>query len=110
VRPACAKARRRLLQHRVAAPLRGGMVAAPCRVMQDYESLELEIVGDDILEIYEVSDDDEIEVIRTIPIDDLELDRVAERDPQAGKAGYAIAWLLGVPLPILLIVYLISRC
>lgn len=27
-----------------------------------------------------------------------------------GKAGFGIAWLLGVPLPILLIVYLISRC
>ncbi len=26
---------------------------------------------------------------------------------QAGKIGYAILWLLGVPLPILLIVYLI---
>lgn len=32
------------------------------------------------------------------------------RNPQSGKAGYALAWLLGVPLPILLIVYLISRC
>ncbi len=31
-------------------------------------------------------------------------------DPQSGKVGYALAWLLGVPLPILLIVYLISRC
>jgi len=27
-----------------------------------------------------------------------------------GKAGFGIAWLLGVPLPILAIVYLISRC
>ena len=32
------------------------------------------------------------------------------RAPEGGKVGYAIAWLLGVPLPILLIVYLISRC
>jgi hypothetical protein len=31
-------------------------------------------------------------------------------NPESGKAGYALAWLLGVPLPILLIVYLISRC
>jgi hypothetical protein len=29
---------------------------------------------------------------------------------QSGKAGWALAWLLGVPLPILLIIYLISRC
>jgi len=35
---------------------------------------------------------------------------LAVRNPQSGKAGYALAWLLGVPLPILLIVYLISRC
>lgn len=33
-----------------------------------------------------------------------------ERNPQEGKAGYALAWLLGVPIPVLLIVYLISRC
>ncbi len=31
------------------------------------------------------------------------------RDPQNGKAGYALAWLLGIPLPLLLIVYLFSR-
>jgi hypothetical protein len=28
----------------------------------------------------------------------------------ANKAGYALAWLLGVPIPILVIVYLVSRC
>jgi hypothetical protein len=32
------------------------------------------------------------------------------KNPQSGKAGYALAWLLGVPLPILLIVYLVTRC
>jgi hypothetical protein len=32
------------------------------------------------------------------------------REPQSGKVGYALAWLLGVPIPILLIVYLVSRC
>ncbi|HEY0476265.1 MAG TPA: hypothetical protein VGD37_02010 [Kofleriaceae bacterium] len=32
------------------------------------------------------------------------------RNTQSGKVGYALAWLLGVPIPILLIVYLISRC
>jgi hypothetical protein len=35
---------------------------------------------------------------------------LAPRKPEQGKAGYALAWLLGVPLPILLVVYLISRC
>jgi hypothetical protein len=28
-------------------------------------------------------------------------------DAQAGKIGWALLWLLGVPLPILLIIYLI---
>lgn len=35
--------------------------------------------------------------------------QLAPRDPQSGKAGYALAWLLGIPLPLLLIVYLFSR-
>jgi len=26
------------------------------------------------------------------------------------KAGFGLAWLLGIPLPILAVVYLISRC
>jgi hypothetical protein len=28
---------------------------------------------------------------------------------QSGKVGWALAWLLGVPLPILLVVYLVTR-
>ena len=39
-----------------------------------------------------------------------DLIKLPERNLQSGKAGYALAWLLGVPLPILLIIYLISRC
>jgi hypothetical protein len=34
---------------------------------------------------------------------------LATRNPQQGKAGYALAWLLGVPLPLLLVIYLFSR-
>lgn len=34
---------------------------------------------------------------------------LTKRDPQQGKAGYALAWLLGVPLPLLLVIYLFSR-
>jgi hypothetical protein len=34
---------------------------------------------------------------------------IAPKDPETGKAGYALAWLLGVPLPLLLIIYLISH-
>jgi len=30
-------------------------------------------------------------------------------NPESGKVGYALAWLLGIPLPILAIVYLFSR-
>lgn len=32
------------------------------------------------------------------------------RDPQHGKVGYALAWLLGVPLPILAIIYAVTHC
>jgi hypothetical protein len=31
------------------------------------------------------------------------------KQPESGKAGYALAWLLGVPLPLLLVIYLVSR-
>lgn len=29
---------------------------------------------------------------------------------QEGKIGYAVAWLLGVPLPILFLIYLLRGC
>ena len=32
------------------------------------------------------------------------------RERQEGKIGYAIAWLLGVPLPILFGIYLLRGC
>ena len=28
---------------------------------------------------------------------------------EAGKVGWALAWLLGVPLPLLLVIYLFTR-
>ncbi len=31
------------------------------------------------------------------------------RNPQHGKAGYALAWLLGVPIPLLIVIYLFTR-
>jgi hypothetical protein len=33
-----------------------------------------------------------------------------EGDRSLGKAGYIIAWLLGVPIPILLLVFLLRGC
>jgi hypothetical protein len=32
------------------------------------------------------------------------------RDPEQGKIGYILAWLLGIPIPILIIIYLIRGC
>ena len=29
---------------------------------------------------------------------------------QEGKIGYAIAWLIGIPLPILIVVFLLRGC
>jgi hypothetical protein len=37
-------------------------------------------------------------------------EKFEERLRNSGKAGYALLWLLGVPLPILLIVYLVRGC
>lgn len=31
-------------------------------------------------------------------------------NPESGKVGYALAWVLGIPLPILAIVYMVSHC
>jgi hypothetical protein len=34
----------------------------------------------------------------------------AWRARQEGRWGYALAWLLGVPLPILIVIYLLRGC
>jgi len=31
------------------------------------------------------------------------------RDQESGKIGYLIMWLLGVPIPLLLLIYIISN-
>ncbi len=36
--------------------------------------------------------------------------RVAPRRYQQGRWGYVLAWLLGVPIPILVLVYLLRGC
>ena len=33
-----------------------------------------------------------------------------DKQPQEGKVGWAILWLLGVPLPILLVLFLLRGC
>ncbi len=32
------------------------------------------------------------------------------RNTESGKIGYALAWLLGIPIPVLLVVFAVSRC
>ena len=43
-----------------------------------------------------------------------ELQRIREHpaslNSQAGKAGYILLWLLGVPIPILLVIFLMRGC
>jgi hypothetical protein len=29
--------------------------------------------------------------------------------PESGKIGYAIAWLLGIPIPVLLVIFLVGK-
>jgi hypothetical protein len=41
--------------------------------------------------------------------DDRAEDRTDEDNAEAGKAGWALLWLLGIPLPVLLIAYLVVR-
>lgn len=36
--------------------------------------------------------------------------RVSPRSLQEGRWGYILLWLLGVPIPILLIIYLLRGC
>jgi hypothetical protein len=36
-------------------------------------------------------------------------DVTSDSSGQQGKIGWALAWLLGVPLPLLLIIYLFTR-
>ena len=33
-----------------------------------------------------------------------------ERDPEGGKVGWAILWLIGVPLPVLGVLFLLRGC
>ena len=32
------------------------------------------------------------------------------RNAQSGKIGYILAWLLGIPIPILIVVFLLRGC
>jgi hypothetical protein len=36
--------------------------------------------------------------------------RIPTPHAQEGKAGYILAWLLGVPIPILLLIFLLRGC
>ena len=33
-----------------------------------------------------------------------------QRDPEQGAIGYILAWLLGIPIPILIIIFLVRGC
>jgi hypothetical protein len=40
----------------------------------------------------------------------LHIMRLTERIKEAGAAGYILLWLLGIPIPILLIIFLLRGC
>ena len=44
------------------------------------------------------------------PLQRAEEMRDQNRVRESGRAGWALVWLLGVPLPVLLLVYLLTRC
>ena len=39
----------------------------------------------------------------------LPLIQTSQTTNESGKIGWALAWLLGVPLPLLLVIYLVTR-
>jgi hypothetical protein len=41
--------------------------------------------------------------------DDSQAAPAAVPESESGKAGWALLWLLGIPLPVLLIAYLVTR-
>jgi hypothetical protein len=43
-----------------------------------------------------------------VPVADEET-KALVRNRQSGRAGWALAWVLGVPLPLLLVIWLFSR-
>ena len=38
------------------------------------------------------------------------MNTLIERVNQSGKVGWALLWLLGIPLPVLLVIYFIRGC
>lgn len=48
--------------------------------------------------------------LRSISIRLSERRNIVERSLRRGKAGWILLWLLGVPIPILLILFLIRGC
>jgi hypothetical protein len=38
------------------------------------------------------------------------MDQITQLAARSGKIGYALLWILGVPLPILLLIYILKGC
>jgi hypothetical protein len=58
----------------------------------------------------DVDADDDEELVLDAEDLILEEEEVGEsRSAESGKIGWALAWLLGVPLPLLLVIYLVTR-
>lgn len=57
------------------------------------------------------ADDEELLILdETDILDESEATEYEEAwNPESGKVGWALAWLLGVPLPLLLVIYLFTR-
>jgi hypothetical protein len=36
--------------------------------------------------------------------------RIENSDPRSGKIGYVLLWLVGVPIPVLLLIYALRGC
>ena len=49
-----------------------------------------------------------MKALRDFP--DLRIRRAGLRRMQQGRWGYVLAWLIGVPVPILIVIYLLRGC
>ncbi len=70
---------------------------------------------DDLIEMNDVIEIDESDLMQLSDVAKLDQRSLADYDRsdvrfvnrQAGKIGWALLWLMGIPLPVLLIIYLI---
>lgn len=55
-------------------------------------------------------DDDRDVLLPLYPLLEVTVKTLEQMKARAGKAGYLLLWLLGVPIPVLLLIFLVRGC